>query len=84
MATSFESLSSREVMVGMIARIAGEDAAGLHDHTVLSSVRGWDSFTVLEITVGVDEELGIELNPEQVAACRTVGDLLLAVEAGRS
>ena len=41
---------------------------------------GFNDFNIVELSVAVEQEFDIELTDEQIAAVKTVGDLLDAVE----
>lgn len=43
----------------------------------LESIENWDSIKVLEFMALLDDNFeGIEISPKQIAACKTVDDLL--------
>jgi acyl carrier protein len=43
----------------------------------LESIENWDSIKVLEFMALLDDNFeGIEISPKQIAACKTVGDLV--------
>ena len=43
----------------------------------LETIENWDSIKVLEFMALLDDNFeGIELSPKQIAACKTVGDLV--------
>ena len=67
----------------LLSRVTGVDEVQLLPEMLLDQLRGWDSFAMLEIQMAFDEELGVDLDPQQVGACRTVKELLEAVQASR-
>jgi acyl carrier protein len=42
----------------------------------LASLPMWDSIQVLRFIALVDEKLGVPVDPEAVAKCKTIGDLV--------
>lgn len=52
------------------------DAGTLKEGLALADVREWDSLGVVEFQSLCDEQLGLELPPQQITACETVDDLL--------
>lgn len=48
----------------------------LTKETVLEELDDWDSMATVAIIALADEYLGIQLNGEQIASCKTVDDLI--------
>jgi acyl carrier protein len=48
--------------------------------TVLSDLPHWDSMRLLEVIVLMDEQLGVNLNADQLSKCQTAGQILDLIE----
>ncbi len=48
----------------------------------LSSLKGWDSLTILEVMSLADSAYRVDLDPERIARCQTVDDLTRLVLSG--
>lgn len=66
-------------VLSCIADIAGAPLPDLHPDMRLCDIHGWDSFSLLEFMTATDEQLGLELEPEALAQCTTVEDLVTLV-----
>lgn len=42
----------------------------------LKAIRQWDSLAIVEFQALMDEKLGVQVQPQAIAACVTVADLL--------
>ena len=56
------------------------DAGTIHSTSVLQDIPGWSSLTFIGLIAMIDEEFGITVTPGTILKCRTVADLLNAVE----
>ena len=64
-----------------LAEILGVDAVDVEQDTALSSLKGWDSMSVLLYMSLVDEKFGRNVSPDAIESARTVEDLYrLAIE----
>jgi len=43
--------------------------------TILEQLRNWDSMKLLEVIALVDEQLGMNLNADALAKCKTAGQI---------
>ena len=59
-----------------LAETIEADIHTMSESTVLSELPRWDSMRLLEVIALVDEQLGINLNANQLANCETVGQIL--------
>jgi len=64
-----------EFLLGLAETIEA-DISTMSESTVLRELPRWDSMRLLEVIAFVDEQLGIDLNANQVVNCETVGQLL--------
>lgn len=62
-------------VINIIADYFLRDAAGIKPGLRLVEDLGADSLEILEITLALNEQLGIELPEEQLGTVRTVDDL---------
>jgi acyl carrier protein len=60
----------------VLARITGTEERQLDLDMPLEDLPAWDSFAMLELQFAFDEDLGIDMDPLQVGACRTIRELL--------
>lgn len=51
----------------------------LSGDTVLESIEGWSSLSVIGVMAAVDETYGVKLEPAAIVRCKTVDDLLAMV-----
>jgi len=64
--------------------ILGLRPGSLHGDEKLDELQNWDSTALIELIVLAETANDVEISPEQVVGCATVGDLLrLAGVAGR-
>jgi acyl carrier protein len=49
----------------------------------LESLEGWDSIGALSVIAVIDEHYAMTLEGRELAACKTVADLMQLVEKGR-
>jgi acyl carrier protein len=59
----------------MLEDLTAADPDSINDQTVLKSLDGWDSLTIVEFVAMVDEKLGIVVPAKQIKTCKTVEDL---------
>jgi acyl carrier protein len=59
-----------------LAHTIEADADTMSESTVLNELPNWDSMRLLEVIALVDEQLGVNLNANQLAKCETVGQIL--------
>jgi acyl carrier protein len=65
--------------------ILGLRPGTLHGNEKLDELQNWDSTALIELIVLAETANDVEISPEQVVGCATVGDLLrLAGVAGES
>ncbi len=57
------------------------DAGTIQGTSVLQDVPGWSSLTFIGLIAMIDEEFDVMVSPGTILKCRTVADLLHAVEA---
>jgi acyl carrier protein len=49
----------------------------------LQDLEAWDSLAVMGFIALADEHCSVILSPQQLASCKTVGDLIQLVDGGR-
>jgi acyl carrier protein len=59
-----------------LAQVIEADIGTMSESTVLNELPNWDSMRLLEVIALVDEQLGVNLNANQLAKCETVGQIL--------
>jgi acyl carrier protein len=59
-----------------LAQAIEADSDTMSESTVLNELPNWDSMRLLEVIALVDEQLGVNLNANQLAKCETVGQIL--------
>ena len=57
------------------------DAGTIHDTSVLQNIPGWNSLTFIGLIAMIDEQFGVAVAPNIILKCRTVADLMQAVES---
>ncbi|MFD7668743.1 acyl carrier protein [Streptomyces sp. NPDC059788] len=76
-----DTRSTVYAIVGAMAPVAG---AELTDETTLIADLGYDSLRLLELTLALEQGLGLpELAPEETATVATLGDVVHLVSAAR-
>jgi len=68
-----------ETALEIIAQVSRLDAASITPESELVAHLGIDSPRALQLMVELEDRLGIEIEDEEVASFRTVGDVLAAV-----
>ena len=64
----------------VIAEVCGVDASSLTPETQLVADLGVDSARALHLLVKLEDELGVEVDDEEVAELQTVGSILTFIE----
>ncbi|MHC4261593.1 MAG: acyl carrier protein [Planctomycetota bacterium] len=59
------------------------DANTLSPESQLEGLESWDSMGVLEFQALADEDLGVQVEPTAIEACKTVTDLWNLVSEGQ-
>jgi acyl carrier protein len=68
--------SLRDTIVQIVADVLGPTAAReLGDDSGLDITPGWDSMQHLAIVMAIEEELGVRVDPEDLAKHRTIASL---------
>ncbi len=58
-----------------IAEILTEDEKNINLETSLSSIKNWDSMTILEMIVFFENEFNLEIKGEDLSVCTTIDDI---------
>jgi len=72
-------VDSALAVLAILARETGVAASKINTTTELVGDLGMDSPRALQVLVEIEDELDIEVNDEEVASLRTVGDILKVV-----
>ena len=57
------------------------DAGTIQSTSVLQDVPGWSSLTFIGLIAMIDEEFDVTVSPGTILKCRSVADLLNAIDA---
>jgi acyl carrier protein len=68
--------------VGLFREILGQSSFDFSESTELKSLK-IDSLSMLDLMIALDDYFGCQVDPEKLATCVTVGDVMSIVEAGR-
>ena len=66
-------------VLDMLCEIVEMPAGTLTETTELEGLENWGSLGVMSFIALADEHCGVLLAPGRIAACRTVGDLLVLI-----
>jgi acyl carrier protein len=72
-------MSRTELLAALAVILNHQDLA---PELPLSAIPTWDSVAVVEFQALADDQLHLEVVPDQLASCRTVADLISLVAAG--
>ena len=72
--------SPRQTVLEILAQETGTDPAGLTAATELVGDLGIDSPRALQVLVQIEDHLDIEVEDDEVASLRTVGDILAVID----
>jgi len=72
-------MESRDVVLQVIAEVAGKEPSELRPETELVAHLGIDSPQALQILVELEDRLGIEISDEEASSFQTVGGVLDAL-----
>ena len=75
------SKSPRETVLAILAHETGTDPASLTETTELVGDLGIDSPRALQVLVEIEDRLDIEVEDDEVASLRTVGDILTVIDS---
>ena len=81
-----QGIEQQEVFERLKTVIAAQvgDGTGLDETTSLQGTLGMDSLEIVDLGLAVEREFGIELDTQQLRACRTLGDLTALILQQRS
>ncbi len=74
-------MDNKQVVLEVIAEVAGRPLSDLTPTTELVAGLNLDSSKALQLLIELEERLDIEIDDEQVGRLKTVGDVLAAVDA---
>ena len=74
-------LDNIEEALRWIAEIFEENPKNIRPETPREEVGAWDSLGMLALMAGLDEELEIILDEDQLAELKTIGDVLEIIRA---
>lgn len=74
------SKTPQQTVLDILAKETGSDPSALTGATELVGDLGIDSPRALQVLVQIEDELDIEVDDEEVASLRTVGDILAVIE----
>lgn len=70
-------------VIAVCAKVLRVDPSVLSHKSTPQTVAGWDSFTQIELILEMERAFGTSIPASKVAAIRSVGDIVAAVEAVR-
>lgn len=70
----------RDTVLNAIAKAAGVEKSTLTDSTDLVKDLGLDSLSVVELTLELQDETGIEIPDAKLEGLKTIGDLLKVLD----
>lgn len=79
---SIEKMTTKAEFLAELAQTLEIDPKTFTDSTVLRDLPNWDSMRLLEVIALVDEQLGINLNADQLAKCENAGQLIALIRGG--
>jgi acyl carrier protein len=68
-------------LLGLFCETLGRSDFDFSESTELKSLK-IDSLSMLDLMIGLEDHFGCDVDPEKLATCRTVGDVMRIVEAG--
>lgn len=66
---------SNDPLLRLLSQITGQSAAGLNDSAELATDLHLDSLGGMQLAMGIEEQLGVAVSDEAIAAAKTLGDL---------
>jgi len=73
-------MSTQETVTRVIVEMLGVPEADVKPDARMAEDLGADSLDCVEILLAIEEDLDIELNDDECAQCKTVGDWVAMVE----
>ena len=67
-----------------VEAMLGLPAGEIDRRTRLTDLKGWDSLAILEFMLLASSEYGVDLQPDEIAACTTIGELADATLSRRT
>lgn len=64
-----------------VALILEEDPGEVDENTELITVAGWDSTGLLGLIAFLSGEVEVDVDVDQIRACKTIGDIVSLAEA---
>ncbi len=71
-------------IVGFLEEALNAAPGTFQEADPLDGLEGWDSIGIISVMSVVEDHCGVSLDPEALAACRTVGDLARLIAEGSS
>jgi acyl carrier protein len=65
----------------LIARTLGVDLSAVHDELAFGDLPEWDSLNHVELMLALEQELGVEIGPEEMVELGTVPAITQFAEA---
>lgn len=69
-----------EKIRGILSDVLGEDDLALTEKTVADEVENWDSVNHVKLLIGLEADLGIQFEAEEVSAAENVGQLIDVIQ----
>ena len=69
-------------LLSLFREILGPANMDCSESTELRSLEKWDSLSVLDFILGLEDHFGFQMDPARFAGCTTIGDVMRVVETG--
>jgi acyl carrier protein len=69
------ALLTQSEFINEMTEICQAEPGSITMDNLLSSLTGWDSMAIIMFIAMVDEKLGLAVNVDALASCKTIGDL---------
>ena len=69
-------------LLSLFREILGPSKLDCSESTELRSLENWDSLSVLDFILGLEDHFGCQMDPGRFAGCVTIGDVMRVVETG--
>lgn len=67
-------------LIGFIEEAINLSPGTIQESDVLDGLEGWDSIGIISVMAVIEDHCGVTLDPDGLAKCQTVGDLVHLVQ----
>lgn len=71
-------------LLGVFRHVFGANVAAIDPTTSAKDIKGWDSFSHLNLVMAIEMKFGIMFTPDELEGMKNVGDIVALIRAKSS